>query len=80
MPIAGIVILTEPNKADQVLSTLQETPRITTYGIHQENNIIAVLDTDTAAQMKEISTQIQNEIPGITGVYLSNVNYEDLES
>ena len=80
MPIAGIVILTAPGKADSVLSDLQALSQVTTYGIHKENNIVAVLETDTPAELKILSASIQDDIPGVMGVYASNVNYEDLDS
>jgi len=80
MPIAGIVILTDPAKADKVLYELKQIPNVTTYGVHKENNIIAVLDTETGPELKEVTNRLQHEIDGIIGVYPSCVNYEDLES
>lgn len=80
MPIAGVIILTEPTQADQILSDLQEVSGLTTYGIHDENNIVAVLETETASELREISTAIKEDIPGILGVYPAYVNYEDLAS
>lgn len=79
MPIAGLIIMTQPDKADQVLDELKQVTEITTYGVHKENYIIAVLDTTTVEDLKVISTSILNDIPNVMGVYPSSVNYEDLE-
>jgi len=79
MPIAGVIIMTEPRSADQVLSELQAIDGVQTYGIHKQNNIVAVFDTNDAAELKNLSERIRSEISGVAGVYLSNVNYEEPE-
>ncbi len=78
MPIAGLVIMTKPDKADEVLDELKQVSGITTYGIHKDNNIIAVLDTTSIEELKSTSLLILNDIPNVMGVYPSSVNYEDL--
>ena len=78
MPIAGLVIMTKPDKADEVLDELKQVSGITTYGIHKDNNIIAVLDTTSIEALKSTSLHILNDIPNVMGVYPSSVNYDDL--
>lgn len=77
MPIAGVVILTEKEKTNAVLEELNTTPNITTYGIHKENNIIAVFEAENSKDMEKISNHISKNISGIVGVYPSYVSYED---
>jgi len=77
MPIAGVVILTQPEKSQSVLNQLKGMPGVTTYGIHKENYIITVLEGDTLEEMKSKSEQIMSNVPGILGVYPSYINVED---
>lgn len=70
--------MTKPDKADEVLDELKQVSGITTYGIHKDNNIIAVLDTTSIEELKSTSLLILNDIPNVMGVYPSSVNYEDL--
>ncbi|MEA3286218.1 MAG: chaperone NapD [Candidatus Marinimicrobia bacterium] len=79
MPIAGLVIMTKPDKADEVLDGLKQVPGITTYGIHKDNHIVAVLETSSIEELKVTSLSIMDDIPNVMGVYPSSVNYEDLE-
>lgn len=80
MPIAGVIIFTVPEQVDRVLSDLQEVKHVTTYGIHKDNNIVAVLETASASELKELSGTIKDKIPGIIDIYPSYVNYEDVEN
>ena len=78
MPIAGVVIQTEPLKAMDVLAQLNETPKITTYGVHKDFNIVAVFEVDSTSELEKLSQQITNDIPGILGIYPAYVNFEDV--
>jgi len=77
MPIAGVVILAEPEKTDEVLTRLNDTPNITTYGVHKENHIIAVFEAESSKGLEEISQQISRDIPGIQGIFPAYVSFED---
>ncbi len=79
MPIAGVVILTRKEEASQVLNRLQNMENVTTYGVHKENNIIAVLEGRTPKELERINDKLVKEIPGILGIYPAYVNYEDLD-
>jgi len=77
MPIAGVVILTQPGKSQSVLKQLKDLSGVTTYGIHKENYIITVMEGDSLEDVKSKSEQMMSSIPGIIGVYPSYINVED---
>ncbi len=77
MPIAGVVIIINPARTEDVLNKLDMIPGITTYGVHKENHIIAVFEGDTSKSLEKLSKRVQEEIPGILGVYPTYVNFED---
>jgi len=79
MPIAGVVILTQEDKTLQVLNELQKVENVTTYGVHKDNNIIAVFEGKTPKDLERLNDKIVKEISGILGVYPAYVNYEDLD-
>jgi len=78
MPIAGVVILTKEEKTLQVLNELQNVENVTTYGIHKDNNIIAVFEGQSPKDLERINDKLLHEIQGILGIYPAYVNYEDL--
>jgi len=77
MPIAGVVILTAKNKTDDVLIQLKKIDKVTTYGIHKDNYIIAVIEGDTIADMENINDHILVKTDGVVGIYPAYVNYEE---
>ncbi len=79
MPIAGVVIVTTKEDSMQVLDRLKTMDNITTYGIHKDNNIVAVFEADSPKGLEGLSKQIQDDIPGVLGIYPNYVNYEDEE-
>ena len=79
MPIAGVVILTRSENTSQVLNQLQNIENVTTYGVHKDNNIIAVFEGQTPKDLERLNDKIINELPGILGIYPAYVNYEDLD-
>ena len=79
MPIAGVVILTRSENTSQVLNRLQNIENVTTYGVHKDNNIIAVFEGHTPKELEKINDKLINEVPGILGIYPAYVNYEDME-
>ncbi|MBL7052699.1 MAG: chaperone NapD [Candidatus Marinimicrobia bacterium] len=80
MPIAGVLILTNIEEAQEVLVNLNTVENVTTYGIHKQNYIIAVLEGDTPKSLEILSQSITNGISGVIGVYPTYVNYEDDEA
>ena len=77
MPIAGVVVLTKAEEAMNVLEALKKFDNVTTYGVHKENNIIAVLEAEETKSLEKISQKISSEISGILGIYPAYVNFED---
>ena len=79
MPIAGVVIVTTQEKSMQVLDQLKEIHNVTTYGVHKDNNIVAVLEGDSPKDLENLSKKIQNEVSDVMGIYPAYVNYEEEE-
>lgn len=79
MPIAGVVILTDPQQTMDVLNRLNNMEHITTYGVHKDYYIVAVFEADSPAELEKVSKQVTEEVPGILGVYPSYVTFEDVE-
>jgi len=77
MPIAGVVIVTTQEKSMQVLDQINEIENVTSYGIHKDNNIIAVFEGDTPKDLELISKKIESDVPGVLGIFPSYVSYED---
>ncbi len=80
MPISGVTILVEEQKTNKVLAELKNYDRVTTYGIHKNNYIVAVLEANTVNELEVISNKILDEIDGVLGVYPAYVNYQDDDS
>jgi nitrate reductase NapAB chaperone NapD len=77
MPIAGVVIITDKKKTAHVLNKLNSIENITTYGVHKDNNIIAVFEGETPTQLEKLNDEILNSVEGIYGIYPAYVNFED---
>ncbi len=77
MPIAGVIVLTVPEKADEVMVRLQEYKNVTTYGSHKINHIVAVLEGDSPDELEKLTDQLKEQIPNIIGIYPAYVNFED---
>lgn len=77
MPIAGVVIVTVPDKTSAVLQGLKQISGVTTYGVHKENNIIAVLEAESSKGLENLSRQITQKFDGVLGVFPAYVNFED---
>jgi len=77
MIIAGVVIVTTEQASDTVLDALKAIQNITTYGIHKDNNIIAVFEGETPRDLEFLNNRLLKEIPEILGIYPAYVTYED---
>ena len=77
MPIAGVIIISAPNMADDVLIKLKRIKNVSTYGIHKENNIVAVFEGETTNELEHINNKILKEVDGVVGVFPAYVNFED---
>ncbi len=79
MPIAGVVVLTVPEKTNDILLQLNKIKNVTTYGVHKENFIVAVFEGETPNELEEMSDKIIKTIPGVLGIYPAYVNFEDIK-
>jgi len=79
MPIAGVVVVTAKTESLKVLDHLETMDNVTTYGIHKDTNIVAVFEADSPKGLEGLSKQIQNDVPGVLGIYPAYVNYEEEE-
>ena len=77
MPISGVVVLTGPDKTEEVLDKLQKMDGVTTYGIHNDCHIVSVLEAETLNDLENMSETIGKSIQGVLGVYPAYVNFED---
>ena len=77
MAIAGVAILAQKDEIQKVYQRLEQHPEITTYGIHQEQYIVAVVETTPQTDLKSYLEQIQNSDPAILGIFPAYVNFED---
>ena len=76
MLISGVVIVTQLNKTSEVLNALQNLNHVTTYGIHKDFHIVAVLEGHTPRELEDLTEEITNSISGVLGVYPTYVNFE----
>ncbi len=77
MPIAGVVVVTVPEQTSDVLQELKKLKNVTTYGVHKENNIITVLESDSTRGLERLANQISQTIQGVIGVFPAYINFED---
>ncbi len=77
MPIAGVVIIVDQKKTASVLNQLNSLDNVTTYGVHKDNNIIAVFEGDSPSDLEKMNDEISKNIPGIFGIYPAYVNFEE---
>lgn len=79
MPIAGVVVVTKKTESLKVLDQMEKLDNVTTYGIHKDNNIVAVFEAESPKGLENMSKEIQNTVPGVLGIYPTYVNYEEEE-
>ena len=80
MPITGVVILTEKNQTEDVLLQVKKIDKVSTYGIHKDNYIIAVIEGDSSNELEGIINHILKNIKGVLGLFPAYVNYEEDEN
>lgn len=68
MLIASMIVKVDPAMADRVKSELDEISGVTTYGIHKENNIIAVAEVQEVDELERLSKMILADCEGVLAV------------
>ena len=76
MLIAGVVIITIPEKTMNVLDELKKIENVTTYGVHKDFHIIAVFEGKKSKDLENLSDRISKELDGVIGVYPTYINFE----
>ncbi|RLD12672.1 hypothetical protein DRI50_08800, partial [candidate division KSB1 bacterium] len=56
---------------------LNETKNVTTYGVHNDVQIVAVFEADSSKSLEVMSMEIQENIDGIIALYPAYVTTED---
>jgi len=77
LAIAGVAILAKKEEIQNVYQRLEQIPEITTYGIHQEQYIVAVVETSPQQDLEKFLKKIQDNDPGILGIFPAYANFED---
>ena len=77
MAIAGVAILVKKEKVQEVYKRLEQYPEITTYGIHQEQYIVAVIETKPQTDLEKFLKTVQKNDPAILGIFPAYANFED---
>jgi len=78
MPISGVVVLTKPALTQEVLEALQHIESVTTYGVHKDDNIVAVFEAKSEKGLEKIANEVQ-AIDGVVMVNPAYVNFEELD-
>ncbi len=69
MIVASMIIKVKPEKAEETAKLISEIPSITTYGVHKEDNIIAVIEAETGKELESLSQSILREFENVLGLY-----------
>jgi|Deesub1362A_J573_1020465.scaffolds.fasta_scaffold65973_2 nitrate reductase NapAB chaperone NapD len=77
MPIAGVIVLANKDKTADVLERLKGFSGVTTYGVHQDDSIIAVLEAGSPEGLEQISRDISEKVDGVLGVFPAYVRFDD---
>jgi len=80
MVISGVVVVSRQDMVESVLDALQNIENVTTYGIHKDYHIVAVLEGTSSKELERLTEKLSTSIPGILGVFPAYVNFELDES
>lgn len=76
MPIGGFVIHLDPLTINTVLPQLEALPQVEIHGHNNEGQVVAVLDTDSAEAMEQLTKTI-GAIDGVLSLGLTYFHAED---
>jgi nitrate reductase NapAB chaperone NapD len=76
MPIGGFVIHLDPATQAAVLPQLAALPQVEIHGHNDQGQVVAVLDTDSAEAMEQLSKQI-GAVEGVLSLGLTYFHAED---
>jgi nitrate reductase NapAB chaperone NapD len=69
MLIASSIVKVVPEKAEEVRELLNQIPKVTTYGIHKESNIIIVAEAHDVEQLESLNNYILEQFPDVLAVF-----------
>jgi len=69
MLISSSIVKVQPDKAGEVLELLGQIPKVTTFGIHQDTNIIVVTEAHDVKQLEKLNAYILEQIPDALGIF-----------
>lgn len=75
MAIAGLLIHTLKEDLETVESRIRSMPEMTTYGIHQDQYIVVVVEAPSDQMEKKVD--LINDIEGVLTIYTTYVTIED---
>lgn len=79
MIVASLIVKCDKAHVNEIVIELNKIPDVTTYGIHKENNIIALIEAESEVQLKELSRYISSEFEGVMGTYPTFIGNDDLK-
>ncbi len=79
MIVASLIVKCDPVYVNEIVIRLNKIPDVTTYGVHKENNIIALIEAETEVQLKELSRYISSEFEGVLGTYPTFIGNDDFK-
>ena len=75
MAIAGLLIHTLKEDLETVESRIRSMPEMTTYGIHQDQYIVVVVEAPSDQMEKKVD--LIKDIEGVLTIYTTYVTIED---
>ncbi|MCA9732979.1 MAG: chaperone NapD [Deferribacteres bacterium] len=79
MFISSIIVKVNPGTAKEIEKEIKKMGALTSYGIHKDENIIIVAETEKLYEVKAICSQLMHNYKDVTGVfptYLTSDNDE----
>lgn len=77
MLIASMIVKVSAAAAEEVSRQLGRIPGLTTYGVHQGENIVVVAEARDEQQLENFARHIVDTFEEVTGVYPTFVASED---
>ena len=77
MLVASMIVKVAPAHAQEVARQIGRIPGVSTYGVHKENNIVAVAEAHDETQLERLATYISENFEDVMGVYPTFVASDD---
>lgn len=80
MLIASSIVKVEPGQASEALELLDQIPKVTTYGIHKDSNIIIVVEAHDVKQLEGVHEYILEQVPAVAAVFPTYLTSDEDEA